>query len=362
MRTFWEKQKKHGRVKFAGWPLYIDVDEKTKKHPTLEKFTEETGIEVDYSEVIQDTPSFFGKIQPQLAAGQYIGYDMMVFTNGIQLTQLLQLGYLVELDHARLPNFAKNAADKYKNPSYDPGAKHGVPWASGMTGIAYNPKYVDGITKIADLWNPKYKGKVGMMGDTQEVGNFGMMLDGVNPEKSTPADWTKAAQRLTRQRDAGIVRKYYENDYIKPLTNGDLWLTMAWSGDIFQQNVSEGTNLKFVVPEEGATLWTDSMMIPKGARNPLDALLLMDYYYKPVPAARLAEYINYITPVPAAAGAIRSDARRKSGADRAELLELVDSPLVFPTADDYAKTHNYRVLDNDELKVYQAAFQPIVAG
>ena len=74
---------------------------------------------------------------------------------------------------------------------------------------------------------------------------------------------------------------------------------MAWSGDIFQQNLSSGSHLKFVIPDEGGTLWTDNMMIPKYAQNPVDAMMLMDWYYRPPIAAQLTESINYISAVPA---------------------------------------------------------------
>lgn len=363
MARFWSKQKKHGHVRVASWPLYIDVGANEHDHPTLDAFTKETGITVTYDEVIQDTADWFGKVRPQLAAGQDIGYDMQVITNGIQMTQFIALGFLTPLDHSRMPNWRKYVNAKYKNTSYDPGARFTAPWASGMTGIAYNPKYLKTPpTRIADLFDPKYAGKVGMMSDTQEIGNFGMLLNGVSPETSTEKDWRKAADVLKRQRDSGIVRKYYGNDYIKPLTNGDIWLTMAWSGDVFQQNVSEGTNLKFVIPAEGGTIWTDNMTIPKTAQNPLDALMLIDYYYRPLPAARVAEYVNYVTPVPATRQVMRQDAAKATGDDKTTLEQVINSPLVFPGPQDYAKLHDYRSLNKTELGVYQSIFQPIVAG
>ena len=363
MARFWDRQKKHGQVRFANWPLYIDVGKKKTDHPTLDAFTKETGIAVSYDEVIQDDADWFGKVRPQLQAGQDIGYDVQVITNGVQLTQFIALGFLLPLDHSRMPHYVKNIGKAYRNSSYDPGARFTAPWASGMTGIAYNPKYVKTPPRrIADLMDPKYKGKVGMMGDTQEIGNFGMILNGVNPEKSTEKDWRKAAAVLKRQRDAGIVRKYYGNDYIKPLSNGDIWVAMAWSGDIFQQNVSEGTGLKFLIPEEGGTIWTDNMTIPKTAQNPLDALMLIDYYYRPVPAAKLVEYVNYVTPVPAARQVIEQDIAKASGSDAKTLRQIADSPLVFPGPKDYAKLYHYRALNEKELAVYESVFQPIVAG
>ncbi|MEV4748672.1 spermidine/putrescine ABC transporter substrate-binding protein [Streptosporangium sp. NPDC049248] len=356
---YWGSKKKNGTLRFANWPLYIDKD--GKRYPSLEMFEADTGIKVTYTEAIQDIPTFFGKIQPLLAANNDIGYDLMVLTNGLQLSKAIALGYLVPLDHSKLPNFAANATSVVKNPTWDPNNAHTVPWAGGLTGIAYNPKYVDDVKSVADLWNPKYKGKVGMMLDTQEVANFGMFALGIDPDKSTEADWRKAGEKLKQQRDAGLVRKYYENDYVDALARGDIWITMAWSGDIFQQ-VAEGKDLRFVVPEEGGTIWTDNLCIPKTSQNPVDALTFMDYVYQPKIATMLVEAINYITPVSSAKDLVLADAAKATGKEKAALEQIAESPMIFPSEADMAKLRSYKKLNPGEEKVFEDIFQPITQG
>jgi spermidine/putrescine transport system substrate-binding protein len=356
---YWAGKIKNGKVDFANWPLYMDP-----KHPELKKFTAETGIAVTYQEVIQEMAPWFAKVQPQLKAGQSIGYDLMVITNGIQFRQFRDSGFLAPLDHAKLPNFTANAGSKYKQEAFDPGNVYSIPWTSGITGIAYDPAKVKRpITKLADLWDPAFKGKVGMFSDTQELGNFGLMVLGLNPEKSTPDDWAKAADKLKEQKSAGIIRNYYDQSYIDALGKGEVWITQAWSGDIFQKNVSDGTNLKFVIPEEGGTLWTDNMTIPITATNPIDAITLMDFFYKVDIQASLTEYINYVSPIPAAQEQIRQDAAKAKGDDKAALEQVADSPLVFPADSDYAKLHYYRDFATvAEQQAYQKVFEPIVLG
>ncbi|WP_433374719.1 polyamine ABC transporter substrate-binding protein [Streptosporangium sp. CA-115845] len=356
---YWGSKKKNGTLRFANWPLYIDKD--GKRYPSLEMFEADTGIKVTYTEAIQDIPTFFGKIQPLLAANNDIGYDLMVLTNGLQLSKAIALGYLVPLDHSKLPNFAANASSVVKNPTWDPNNAHTIPWAGGLTGIAYNPKYVDDVKSIADLWNPKYKGKVGMMLDTQEVANFGMFALGIDPDKSTEADWRKAGEKLKQQRDAGLVRKYYENDYVDALARGDIWITMAWSGDIFQQ-VAEGKDLRFVVPEEGGTIWTDNLCIPKTSQNPVDALTFMDYVYQPKIATMLVESINYITPVSSAKDLVLADAAKATGKEKAALEQIAESSMIFPSEADMAKLRSYKKLDPAEEKIFEDIFQPITQG
>jgi spermidine/putrescine transport system substrate-binding protein len=356
---YWAGKTKNGKVDFANWPLYMDP-----QHPELKKFTAETGIAVTYKEVIQEMAPWFAKVQPQLKAGQSIGYDIMVITNGIQFKQFRDSNFLAPLDHARLPNYAANAGAKYKKEAFDPGNVYSVPWTSGMTGIAYDPaKVTRPITKLADLWDPAFKGKVGMFSDTQELGNVGMLALGIDPEKSTPDDWNKAADKLKQQKTRGILRNYYDQSYIDALGKGEVWITQAWSGDIFQKNVSEGTKLKFVIPEEGGTIWTDNFTIPITATNPVDAITLIDFFYHVPIQASLTEYIKYVSPVPAAQEQIRQDAAKASGDDKAAFEAVAKSPLVFPTAADYAKLHYYRDFATvAEQQAYQKVFEPIVLG
>jgi spermidine/putrescine transport system substrate-binding protein len=115
-QKFWKAQKPTGSVTFANWALYIDPS-----HQTLKDFTEATGIQVTYKEVIQDDSSFFAKIHPQLSSGQSTGYDIMVITDGLEFSELVNLGEVIPLDQTRLKNFYKYSGTPYQHRSFDPG-------------------------------------------------------------------------------------------------------------------------------------------------------------------------------------------------------------------------------------------------
>ncbi len=349
--AWWAKQQQQGVLDFANWPLYIDTDH--GKHPSLAQFSKETGITVNYREVIPDNAPFYAKIEPTLQAGQSIGYDIIVMTNGWQLTELINHGWLIPLDHSQLPNFAKYASPIVKSPSYDHANTYTVAWQSGFTGIAYDPRLTGReITSIQDLFDPKFKGHVGMMSDNTELGSAGLIALGIDPVTSTTADWKKAAKLLQKQRDDGLVRQYYDQSYIKALENGDTWISQAWSGDIFQANASGYPHLKFVVPTEGVMHWTDNMMIPLHAKHPVDALKWMNFYYRPEIAAEVADWVNYICPVPAAKPVI---------AKQLDDPAVASSPLVFPTKAMAAKAHDYYTFKNyDEFNTWNQTFDPII--
>ncbi len=353
--SWWAEQKATGQLVFANWPLYIDYRNWLKSHPSLNAFSRETGITVAYEEVISNNEPFYHRIAPLLHAGRPTGYDLIVLTNGWQLTQLIDNHWLVPLDHAMIPNFARYASPLVKDPSYDPGNRYTVAWQSGLTGIAYDRRRITRpITSIKDLWDPAFKNRVGMMSDNTDMGSAGLLYLGIDPVSSTPDDWHQAAGVLRQQRDIGVVRRYYDQSYIDALQNGDVWISQAWSGDIFQARASGYGNLEFVVPEEGVMHWTDNLMIPMHAADPVNAMRLMNYYYTPDAAAHVADWVNYITPVPDAQQVI---------ANQLDDPTVARSPLVFPGADIDSKARNYRVFHNTaEFNAWNSTFNPIMKG
>ncbi len=308
--AWWKAQQSTGELVFANWPLYIDYRNWLKDRPTLNEFSRQSGVMVTYEEIIEDNAKFAGKIAPLLSKGRPTGYDIVVLTNSWQLTELVKSGWLVPLDHSQLGNFTKYASPLVKSPAYDPGNKYTVAWQSGFTGIAYDPRRTGRkITSIHDLWDPAFKGRVGMMTDLNDFGSAGLLYIGADVTNSTEDDWHRAGEQLQLQKDAGISR-YYDQGYIDALERGDIWISQAWSGDVFQARASGYPHLEFVVPQEGVMHWTDNMMIPMHAANPQSAMMWMDFYYQPEVAARVAEWVNYITPVPDAKGDHRGAARR----------------------------------------------------
>jgi spermidine/putrescine transport system substrate-binding protein len=360
--SFWASQTKAGTLNFANWPLYMDTEKVGGKtvYPSLQAFTKETGIKVNYKEVIQENDAFLGRINPSLKAGQDPGWDLIVITNGGPIEKLIRQGFLTELDHSKLPNFQQNAGPAFKNPSYDPGNKYTLAWQSGLTGLAYNPKLTKReITSFNDLFDPAFKGKITMFGDDTDFPTSVMIMMGIDPATSTEEDWKRAAAEAEKLRPQ--LREFVDNSgMIDAMSSGNAWVSQAYSGDVYQLNNSGSPDIKFVIPTEGATYWTDNMAIPKAAKHPLDAITYMDYVYRPEVAAMLTEYIAYITPVPAAKELIQADAAKAEGEDKAYLDDLVTNPLVFPSEADLAKTKRYRSLTVEEEQVWDSIFQPIV--
>jgi spermidine/putrescine transport system substrate-binding protein len=337
----------------AQWPAYINK-------ATVPDFEKETGIDTRYNEIINDNAAFYAKIRESLSRGEPLQWDIIALSDWV-VTKMNRTGWLEPLDHSLLPNVKENIGDAFADPSYDPGNAHSIPWQGGITGIAYNKDLVDRpLTSFSDLFDPALEGRVGMLTEMVDSMNMTLLMLGIEPQTATVADAEKAQQRLLEQRDAGIVRDYYGNEYVDGLARKDLYATMAWSGDIFWLGRPE---IEFVVPEEGGLLWVTPLEIPLGAEHPRDAHEFMDFVYDPEIATNITEYVGYITPVPEVQDILlkRAKAAEKE-ADREYLEGLANSPLVFPTSEMQANLHSYKVFTAEEEQEWNALFDEVVVS
>jgi spermidine/putrescine transport system substrate-binding protein len=304
---------------FSNWPLYIDVDEKTKKHPSLDLFTKKYHVGVKYIEDINDNASFFGKIQAPLARGQGIGRDIIVMTDGSPYPAILvQKGWVEKLDKSVLPNI-KNLQPALRHPSWDPNRDHSLPWQSGLTGLGYNAKLTKPVTSVGQLLNDKkLHGKVTLLSELSDTVGAVMLANGDNPSKVTDVAFNKAILTIQKAVKSGQVRQFTGNDYAPLMAKGDVWAALVWSGDMVQLH-ADNANLRFNLPKSGGMIWTDNMLIPKGG-DAYTASVYMNFYYDPKIAAMVEDYVNYICPV--------------VGADKVLLKsdpEVAKDTLIFPT-------------------------------
>jgi spermidine/putrescine transport system substrate-binding protein len=336
-------------LNFSNWPLYIDVNEKTKRHPSLDQFTKATGVKVNYVEDINDNPSFFGKIEGPLSRGQSIHRDIIVMTDSSGLpARMIGLGWLEKLDKSAIPNI-KNLIPTQQHPSWDPNRDYSLPWQSGMTGIGYDPQKAGEVTSVKQLLtDPKLKGKVTLLTEMSDTMGLAMLANGDDPSNVTDAAFKRAADLVQKAVKSGQVRQFTGNDYAPLLAKGDVWAAFAWSGDMVQLQ-ADHPHLKWVLPKEGGMIWTDNMLIPKGG-DVFTASTYMNFYYQPAIAAEVEDYVNYICPVAGAAKVLeKSDP------------SVAENPLIFPTKQMLAGAHQIdpKAVNNQS---YKQQFQHLTGG
>lgn len=337
-------------LNFSNWPEYIDITENGKRMPSLAGFTKQTGIEVTYNTDINDNEEFFAKVQNQLGDCQPIGRDIITMTDWMA-AKMIQLGWIQELDHDKLPNVHANLISSLKSPGWDAERAYSVPWQSGLTGIAYNAKYTGEVRSMEELISRSdLKGKVSMLTEMRDTMAFMLKIVGADPTDFDDDDWANALDELEKAVSAGQFRRFTGNDYVDDLNAGNLVACEAWSGDVIAMQF-ENPDIKWVVPEEGLAIWADNMMVPNKAEHKANAEALMNYYYDPEVAATLAAWVNYICPVQGA----------KEAMEKID-PSLVDSDLIFPSDDFLAQTFLFQELDEKTSRRYATDFTKAIGA
>jgi spermidine/putrescine transport system substrate-binding protein len=334
-----------GEITISNWPAYMD----TGKNNTVAEFQRETGVKVDYVEDVNDNAEFFGKLRPQLQQGESGGRSIFVVTDWMA-KQMNDLGFLQELDHATLPTVFENLRPDLQSPSFDPERKFSVPWQSGLTGMMVNEKLAPDVRSINDLFDPKYKGKVTMLSEMRDTVPLVMKADGVDPADASKQDWLDAIDKLREATESGQIRRFTGNDYNQDMTNENVVAAVGWSGDT---SIIENEDVKWRMPTEGCILWSDNMVIPKGAPNTAAALEWMNFVYRPRVQADIAAYVQYVTPV----AGVDDVLRRRDPA-------LANNQLIFPdeqfTAD--CTTQPDPPGSAEDRQEVTEAFQDVVTG
>jgi spermidine/putrescine transport system substrate-binding protein len=321
-------------LNFSNWDLYID----TKEPTTLQKFTEQTGIKVNYYKDIDDNANYFAKVQGPLSQGQGIGRDIFVFTDNSRFPGLLvEQGWVQKLDKSLIPNIS-NLIDAQASPSFDPDREYSLPWFSGMTGIAWNSKVTEPITTMEQFFtDPKLKNKVTMLKELADSVGVTMLGNGDDPSTVTAESFDKAIETINGAVDSGQIQDFMGQEYQVPLARGELAAAVAWSGDVTQLLV-DNPHLRWGIPDSGGMIWTDNMFIPTGGSVPT-ASTYMNFVYDPVIAAQLAVGAAYISSVK---GVKEEAVKLDPGA--------ASNALLFPDEATLSQLHQYdsAALNNDD--------------
>jgi spermidine/putrescine transport system substrate-binding protein len=338
-----------GRLRWCNWPLYLDLSEDEDTHPTLERFIAESGIDVTYSEDIDDNNVIFAKVKNQLDAGVDTGYDLYVLTDWMA-SRWKRQGYLQSLDRQAIPNAAANLIPRFLDVDFDPQRDYSIPWAAGFVVLAWNKQlWPQGLKSVDDLWQPELKGRVEVVSEMTDTLGTIMFSQGVDPSGDWgEAEFANALDLLAKQVSDGQIRDIKGNSYVEDMVNGDAVAVLAWSGDTMQLNYGYEPGEEpygFAVPEAGSIMFSDNFTMPAGSGRLEEAQALINFYYYPEVAAEVAAWVNSITPVEGAQAAMAGIAP-----------ELADNQLIFPDETTLSQVAFFRSLTPEEDEEYNARF------
>jgi spermidine/putrescine-binding protein len=283
------------------WSDYIAED-------TITNFEKEFGVKVTY-DTYESNEEMVAKLQAGAA-----GYDIIVPSNYI-VPVVVATGLAAELNRKYLTNFG-NLAPTFQNPVFDPDNKHAIPYQWGTTGFAWRTDKVPGNP---DSWaiflDAKYKGKMTQMDDMRDVIGAWLRYRGKSLNSVDPAELAAA------KADALAAKKYLKAYISAPvkgqLISGDVWIAQLWNGDAAQARAEQAA-ISYVVPKEGCTIWTDSMMVTKSAPHKRAAHEFINYVLRPEVGAGISNTTGYGSPNQAA-------------------LASMKSPIPYPTAEEFQR-------------------------
>jgi spermidine/putrescine transport system substrate-binding protein len=331
-----------GDVTISNWPGYIDKG-------GVKEFEDETGVSVRYIEDISDNLVFFNKLKPQLDQGSSGDRSLFVVTDWMA-KRMYDLGYLQELNHADLQTVFQNILPQFEKSSVDPDRKFSIPWQGGQTGIWVDTAQAPEIDSVSDLFDPKYKGKVTMLTEMRDTVPLVLQSEGIPPDEATKEDWLAAIDKLGQARESGQIRKFTGNEYTEDLTSGNIVAAIGWSGD---SSLIGRKSVEWRRPTDGCDLFFDQGVIPVGAPNTAAALAFLNYAYRPEVAAKITDYVQYVTPVDGVRPILQK-----------EDPPVANDPKIFPTEEEIApcsEDPNPPGSPEDVAEV-EAAFEEVVSG
>jgi spermidine/putrescine transport system substrate-binding protein len=338
-----------GPLHWAQWPAYIDLSNKPDKNgqfhyapgssPTLEQFKAKYKVDVDYEEKIEDNNTFYATIQPEMVAGAPTGWDLIVITDWLA-AKVITKGWAEQIDQTNVPNCVNNLRDPLKNQVWDPKNDFHYPWQSGMTGMGYDKTSlasakISAPVSLADLWkiNPK---KVSFLQEARDTFGLGLLKLGksADPQQTSSDDLQAVHDDIQPLVQGGLT--FTGNEYLQNFAAKKTWAAMVWSGDLASSGSADQI---FVFPTEGTMLWTDNMIIPKGAVNIYTAETMMNFVYDPTIAGQIANFVYYVSPVKGADVVVKS-------LNASAPLDPALFALLFPPDDVVAKQHNFQFLSD----------------
>ena len=331
-----------GKLRVSNWPLYM-------ADGFVAAFQTATGLVVDYKEDFNDNEEWFAKNKEPLSRKQDIGADLVV-PSQFMAARLIGLGWLNPISDKRWTNMKNLRTDLLEGKS-DPGRKYTAPYMSGMVGIAYNRAATGrDITKIDDMWDPAFKGKVSLLSDTQDGLGMFMLAQGHSPEDPTLETVQKAVDVIKEQKDKGQIRRFTGNDYADDLAAGNIIVAQAYSGDVVQLQ-KDNPDLQFVVPDSGSSTFVDTMVIPYTTENQKAAEEWINYIYDRANYAKLIDATRYVP--------VLSDMTDELNKVNPE---LASNPLINPTKETLDKLKAWAPLTDEQTQEFNKAYAAVTGG
>lgn len=276
-------------VKGSADQLYIYTWAGYTDNALLDRFAEKTGIRV-VADVFSSNEEMLARVQ----AGGARAYSI-IYPSDYMVVQMTELGLLSPLDHSSLGGLDR-LKKQFQNPVYDPGNRYSVPLSWGTTGLIYNTEQ---LKEAPEDWNYLWEHKqelarrMTLASDVREVMGAALRMLGYSLNSTNQEQVKQAYEKLVELKPA--IASFTTDAWRPQMLTGDLKVAMCYSSDA-NEVISDNDKLKYVVPKSGSSLWTDTLVIPKGSPNPEAAYKWINFLLQGDVAASLVERLSFSTP------------------------------------------------------------------
>ena len=276
------------------WGAYIDW-----AIPEFEKLYGVT-VNLDYYNSEQEAIN-------KLKAGRLGTVDVVFLGSGHEI-QAFNQEIIVEVDTSLLPSFKElypffqeNARDTADGPAYK------IPFAWGTNAFMYNADLIkEDITSWSAMYDPQYAGKLSLNDRAEMVYWYTCLALGIDINDSSDETMEKVRAELEEQIKLNKTLWSTGDDIVQYMMNDEIWIAHAYSG-LAVTLQSQGKNIKYVIPEEGAQGWFDNLCLCKDAPNPDLAYLFIDYMISKDIQIGVAENVAYALTNKAAGDALSDE-------------------------------------------------------
>jgi spermidine/putrescine transport system substrate-binding protein len=314
---------------FYGWA-------EDMRQSVLDTFTEEYGIKVNYVGYESQEEAI-----ANIKAGQI--YDVVVMESRF-VPQLIKENLLAELDQRNLSN-SKNLSANFRELAYDPGNHYSIPNSWGTTGLIVRSDLVEEpVTRWADLWDPRYAGKVGIwIDEPREVISLTLKSLGYSANSENPAELEEALKHLLELKPHIVPLE--DSNFATPngvLASGQAVASMGYPGNA-SEAMENNLDITYVLPQEGALMWNDTFVIPANSPNKYTAELFLNFLMRAEISAKITNENLWSTPNEAALPFIEPD--------------ILNNPLVFPSNEDLVNAELILPLSSKGQQLYDEIWE-----
>ncbi len=250
----------------------------------LKKFTEQTGISINYNNF-----DFNETMLAKLEAAKGGDYDLIIADDYI-LQTIIERNLAQKLDRSKLTNF-DHINPVYQKQFYDPQDEYTVPYGAGVQTIVYDPSQVEiEITGYEDLWHESLNDNVGIIANHRVINGMALKVLGES-YNTEDLDTIKAAGKKLLEL-APNIRIIKDDNIQDDLLSGEIDVAVMYTSQVTTA-VLANPDLKIVFPEEGIGFGIMANFIPVNAPNSEAAHKFIDFILQPEISAECYEYLGY---------------------------------------------------------------------